>query len=340
VRLEESFLQDILANPEDDAPRLVYADWLEETGALESQRARAELIRVQCELERLPAGDQRRMERERLTRRLLKDHAREWTAPLRKARLGSDWQFRRGFVEGLRLSARTFVTVAGRLFELAPVRSVCFPDASNEVDDLAACPYLARLKAVDLGSMCACGFCPIHLELQRLFRSRHVKNLTSLVLSDDRVGPELVGHLADSRPLAGLTTLDLSANRLGTAGVRVLAGKTRLVSLKSLALGGNDIGPQGARALAESALLAGLTSLGLADNRLGNAGARSLANSRQAAGLVDLDLRSNGIGDAGALALANSPHLGEAVRLELSDNEVGEAARAALRKRFGKRVRL
>src|SRR4051794_586533 len=44
----------IRANPDDDTPRLVYADWLQEHG----DEDRAELIRVQCELARLP-GDRR-----------------------------------------------------------------------------------------------------------------------------------------------------------------------------------------------------------------------------------------------------------------------------------------
>lgn len=42
----ESFLQAIIANPADDAPRLIYADWLEEHG----NSNRAEFIRIQCEL--------------------------------------------------------------------------------------------------------------------------------------------------------------------------------------------------------------------------------------------------------------------------------------------------
>lgn len=41
-----AFLQAILERPEDDAPRLIMADWLEENG----EEARAEFIRVQCEL--------------------------------------------------------------------------------------------------------------------------------------------------------------------------------------------------------------------------------------------------------------------------------------------------
>ena len=31
---QNAFLREIAANPDDDAPRLVYADWLEETGDL------------------------------------------------------------------------------------------------------------------------------------------------------------------------------------------------------------------------------------------------------------------------------------------------------------------
>jgi uncharacterized protein (TIGR02996 family) len=40
------FLDDIRAHPADDAPRLIYADWLQDHG----EEERAEFIRVQCEL--------------------------------------------------------------------------------------------------------------------------------------------------------------------------------------------------------------------------------------------------------------------------------------------------
>src|SRR5260370_26451208 len=41
---DEAFLQDIIAHPDDDAPRLIYADWLADHG----QPERAEFIRVEC----------------------------------------------------------------------------------------------------------------------------------------------------------------------------------------------------------------------------------------------------------------------------------------------------
>lgn len=50
---EQAFLSAICAEPADDSPRLVYADWLEERG-LKGDAERAAFIRVQCELARIP----------------------------------------------------------------------------------------------------------------------------------------------------------------------------------------------------------------------------------------------------------------------------------------------
>jgi uncharacterized protein (TIGR02996 family) len=50
---DDALVQSIFDNPDTDAPRRVYADWLEEHG----QEERAEFIRVQCELaKQLPSG--------------------------------------------------------------------------------------------------------------------------------------------------------------------------------------------------------------------------------------------------------------------------------------------
>jgi uncharacterized protein (TIGR02996 family) len=50
-----SFLQSIIESPDDDGPRLIYADWLDEHGDSD----RAEFIRVQCAVARMPASDSR-----------------------------------------------------------------------------------------------------------------------------------------------------------------------------------------------------------------------------------------------------------------------------------------
>ena len=44
----DAFYQAIMDNWDDDTPRLVYADWLDERGDVELSRLRAALIRGQC----------------------------------------------------------------------------------------------------------------------------------------------------------------------------------------------------------------------------------------------------------------------------------------------------
>ena len=48
----DALMRAILTDPADDTPRLVFADWLEENG----EGARAEFIRLQIQLERMPRG--------------------------------------------------------------------------------------------------------------------------------------------------------------------------------------------------------------------------------------------------------------------------------------------
>ncbi len=73
---EQAFLDSIGANPGDNTPRLVYADWLEERGD-----PRAEYLRVLCEwLACRSTGDDKLIERERELRRAL---GRRWLARVR-----------------------------------------------------------------------------------------------------------------------------------------------------------------------------------------------------------------------------------------------------------------
>src|SRR5262245_27194895 len=51
-----AMLEAVKDHPDDDAPRLVLADWLEEYGRTESEWARARFIRLQCQLARMTAA--------------------------------------------------------------------------------------------------------------------------------------------------------------------------------------------------------------------------------------------------------------------------------------------
>ena len=80
----EDFIQEILADPENDEIRLVCADWYEEHG----QAERAEFIRAQVELARPDTEDDRRRRLQQRARDLLAAHAEEWARPLLEAAVG------------------------------------------------------------------------------------------------------------------------------------------------------------------------------------------------------------------------------------------------------------
>src|SRR4051812_32622743 len=98
----EALFRAICEQPDEDTPRLVYADWLEEGGDPD----RAEFIRLQCELARLPEdGDGHPLGRR--ARELLVEHEEEWAGPLKGLVMWS--RFRRGFVERVGVDARMFL---------------------------------------------------------------------------------------------------------------------------------------------------------------------------------------------------------------------------------------
>jgi uncharacterized protein (TIGR02996 family) len=100
---DEAFLEAILERPEDDAPRLVYADWLDEHGDPD----RAEFIRLQCGLAGLEEDDPRRPPLLARERELLGRRQQEWLGPLRP--LLRRWTFRRGFLDAVAVPARVYL---------------------------------------------------------------------------------------------------------------------------------------------------------------------------------------------------------------------------------------
>src|SRR5437016_4037405 len=136
---DESFLQAIVEDPDDDGLRLVFADWLEERGD-----PRGEFIRLQCELARLPKSDQRRAPLEARAAELLEQHEEAWLGPLRSWLL--DWEFGRGFVERASIRGAILQEHGDELFRLTPLLHLSVQEGREQLSTLAASPYLARLK--------------------------------------------------------------------------------------------------------------------------------------------------------------------------------------------------
>ena len=115
----DAFLREILAHPDEDAPRLIFADWLEEQGDAESV-ARAEFIRVQCMLAAGQLPQQRRDELLRREHQILNEWDEEWVRPIR--RIIQNWGYDRGFIDYVGMASDRFLAHGGRLFRRAPVQ--------------------------------------------------------------------------------------------------------------------------------------------------------------------------------------------------------------------------
>jgi uncharacterized protein (TIGR02996 family) len=222
---DAGFLRDIVEHPQDDAPRLVYADWLDDHG----QSDRAEFIRVQCQLARLPEDDPRRPDLAYCAGVLLRRHGPEWGKPLE--RFTRRVEFSRGFVGKVTLTAAKFLKVADGLLARTPLRELRLLQLKAKIKQIADCPALARLRALDLHGLA--------------------------------IGAGRTGVLAGSPHLANLTELRLAFNHLGDQGAELLAGSPHLGRLLHLDLSWNDIGDRGALALARSPHLGRLLELHL-----------------------------------------------------------------------------
>jgi uncharacterized protein (TIGR02996 family) len=304
---EDAFLQTILDNPDDDMPRLVFADWLEEQG-----NPRGTFIRLQCQRAKLLPHDpewKRLLSEESI---LFKRFEAEWSKPI--SRLVEAFEFRRGFVEHVRISATNLLKNADRLFRLAPVCSLRL-ERVDRLPDIAECAWLARVNALDLS-----GNTIGSRSLQSLVRSERCRSLRVLRLDNCLLGLPSLQVLAHEVQLGSLRVLSLSKNAIDDDGAALLARSPHLSKLQELTLYGNQLSFQGTTALAGSTFR--LTRLAIGDNRVGNDGAAAIARSPQFAELRFLDLQNNAVGNLGVEALVLSPHLHNLEHLNLYHNHV------------------
>jgi uncharacterized protein (TIGR02996 family) len=314
----DALLQEILANPDDDTPRLVYADYVEEHG----DEARADFIRIQCQLARMDEGDARRPALEAREKQLQDAHRSAWLDPFyfRGVFL---WEFRRGFVERVTMHADRFLKHAAALFDLAPVREAVLDNVSGCFSRLVRCRHLARLAGLTLTGQ--------DMALRgrmTLFDSPHLGGLRKLGLRRNRIDAWTLPGLLQSRWLPQLTALDLSGNLLGEMGLRMFAESPGVAGLQELDLSGNEAMGDAVTDLVRSPHLAGLRSLALRESAVSAAVAQALAQSPSLAGLTSLDLAGNQLGLAGVRHLAESPYLTRLTALNLATRTMTDEMRA------------
>jgi uncharacterized protein (TIGR02996 family) len=318
---ERAFLDEICSHPEDDAARLVYADWLDERG----QPHRAEFIRTQVQLATMgieggagappyPPGPEDAHGRHQLEQReweLLTAFRDEWREVLPAWAREAAHEFRRGFIAYLRITAMQFMRYARTLFRTVPIQGLHLRALGAQLPEVVASPFVKQLTSLDLAS----NRLGEH-DLKALTSSPHLDNLTELSLPHTVAGnnlralagwqqlsclrrldltyTELDAEVLRSLvafDLHALTWLNLSQNRPGLTGMQLLGSSSNLRNLRHLDLGWCEIDAESLAALVHGKGLPHLASLDLTANRpLGRSGLRTLVTSPLARQLTHLTL--------------------------------------------------
>ncbi|HEY1817652.1 MAG TPA: TIGR02996 domain-containing protein [Kofleriaceae bacterium] len=263
---ERRLIEQVLAAPDDDAPRMVYADWLTLRGD-----PRGEFIQLQCRLAAEPDDANRRAMRV-AENKLLAAHEAAWLRPLLE-QLPSQHLFERyklehvrGFVERAKLTLAC-VPDLDALFALAPaLRELELTQGAVEPTHKRARPSVAGVFG------------------------RHFERLVALELDLPGGGNAIAREVAAAAALRNLERLAIRASTWGELAQFYDAQPTQLV-----------LGDHGAAALAASPHLRGVRRLGLASNRLTLAGVRAIANGAWRLEALELDfnpLESEGLADA------------------------------------------
>ena len=332
---EKALLAAIWEYPQEDAARLVYADWLQETGD-PMNIARAEFIRLQIERTRLDEwNDTARIEQlKQREEELWKVHRKEWKSALPKELKNET--FRRGFVysRDRGFGGEKFLKLPPNFFDTAPQWSVSLSLFARLFDKVFRSPLLVRCDELRIQG----GKYP-HDVLEKLDDNDRLRNVANLHTrtNDAMPAPESVTAFFNGPASASVTKYGVW--RLTPAAFAALSATRTAAQLVDLTIIFNDLGfdystlfsavafPR-LRSLCiryfhhgqpapENALIRLITAtpntqlqkLDLRYARMNDAGMEQLAAWPGLARLRWLNLDQNRFGEAGFLALARSPHL-------------------------------
>jgi uncharacterized protein (TIGR02996 family) len=265
----DAFLAAIHDAPEDDAPRLVFADWLDENGEPE----RAEFIRIQVEMWR------ERERHEHVTPKLDELFLRQkelficpWADAAKQCGAGAISTYSRGFPDVLFAPAAVFVEQANNVAVwIGPKTRVHLRECHGMLAAVAREPGLAYVRNLTLGT----GWREEEFtdeDVVALFKSKFLTNLREFRFERSThsrpLSSKVAIAIAGALWLPGLRTLDLTSIPIGNAGVRALAKASHLKSLHGLDLSQTGLSISGVRALCSSRHLTGIEWLNVGGNNL------------------------------------------------------------------------
>lgn len=331
----DGLMRAIVERPDDDAPRLVYADALLERGD-----ARGDLIRLQVAADAKPTPPnvvQLNTKLNQLLRTSWKTFAGE-AAPY-----ANEHSFRRGFAEKLTMTVSAFEKHGERLFTQTPARALAFakPLTDAELARLADAPALEHVHELCFDYPTT-GAVPRTIapfarsrrlfNLQRLelrgagasdsdwvkfFTGLYAPKLTELRIRSRRISPAIYAGIAANGDLRQLRVLDVYAD--GTTSSDADASFAHLAGVAGL----EEVRVWHHRKLGDGlAALFGpkarcrLKKLDVLSSAVTGALLKAI-DSPRGDSLVDLDLRDTRINAKDALAFVRSKHLESLERLRL-----------------------
>jgi len=313
----EDFLAAVLEHPDDDAPRLIYADWLEEHGESE----RAEFIRLQVDAARLPEGDPRACDLDSKAEGILAEFETAWLGEWSQRLVR--WTFRRGFLDEITILPEVFLRGGEELFRAWPVRRFRFVDRDAdeasllEARAITGSPLCGRIRSLDA---------PSYVEspwLHFLWIPSHWRGLQELDLREG--GGNFLSRLPQfaalfSAPhLKGLQSLSLRCEHnwgppVEPAFIEHLAAAPFAPHLQSLVLDGLGMTDDALRRLINDPVFAKLERLRLAEaRRLSPEMVSAVLGTSRLDSLQDLCIGW----ECDLTALAAAPRLRELKRLDL-----------------------
>lgn len=338
----DALFRAICANPEDDTPRLVFADWLEEN----DEPTRAEFVRAQVEFARLmddgsdsqavweflkeqdyvsrPAakwelidtGIARRRALDSRIAELWQEHGLAWRAELpgHFGLSGMVWDtFHRGFPGRVLVSDfELLAESAERVKAVAPpVDLVCHGLTTDDAQRLIDAGLLPWVRGLELQKAHAAGLRVIGQHPA----AAGIRRLVSHAEDGDRIAEVL----ATSVHWAGLRSLELPRTWCNHHSAETLFRAAHLRGLRRLCMEGGNWTADTIRAFVETGF-PDLTDLRFIRSRLDDEAAEVLAQAPSLRAVRHLDLGHNDMTGRGATALLCSRHLGRVAFLGLDHN--------------------
>ena len=230
-----ALLRAIAANPDEDTPRLVFADYLDELGTPEAV-GRAEFIRLQIRATQLPHDSRDRAPLASRIDQLLCAWDFAWQRDMPEGFKPLSG-YRRGFAYRAGSTASAILAAANDP-RLPPLESLTLivDVSTTALRNLVRLPMLAGLKQLVVRSDAVLGWSGA-----RVLAEGKYPRLDELNLARQSIGDVGLRALCESWGFPRLRQLDLSENNITDAGAKVLVGSGLFRRLYRLSMSGNDL---------------------------------------------------------------------------------------------------